>query len=74
MFSVLDENLSWYLNQNIETYDTNESESENMEFQESNKMHGTHTYTHLNSVCLGHASFSVCLYEHMQNSISGIHL
>ncbi len=49
LFTVFDENLSWYLNQNIETYDTNESESENMEFQETNKMHGilhTHTHTH----------------------------
>uniref|UniRef100_A0A671LTF9 Hephaestin-like protein 1 n=1 Tax=Sinocyclocheilus anshuiensis TaxID=1608454 RepID=A0A671LTF9_9TELE len=40
LFTVFDENLSWYLNQNIETYDTNESELENMEFWESNKMHG----------------------------------
>jgi len=55
LFSVLDENLSWYLEQNIETYDTNESDSEDLEFQESNKMHGI--YTHLTAVCLGYASF-----------------
>lgn len=55
LFSVLDENLSWYLDQNIETYDTNESDLENLEFQESNKMHGI--YTHLTAVCLGNASF-----------------
>ncbi|XP_050977293.1 ferroxidase HEPHL1 isoform X1 [Labeo rohita] len=48
MFSVLDENLSWYLNQNIETYDTNESESENMEFQESNKMHAVNGFMYGN--------------------------
>ncbi len=45
LFTVFDENLSWYLNQNIETYDTNESELENMEFQETNKMHGIYTHT-----------------------------
>lgn len=55
LFSVLDENLSWYLEQNIETHDTSESDLENLEFQESNKMHGI--YTHLTAVCQGNASF-----------------
>lgn len=47
LFSVLDENLSWYLEQNIETYDTNESDSENLEFQESNKMHGIYSFWYI---------------------------
>lgn len=41
MFSVVDENLSWYLEDNIETYcsepDTVDRDSE--DFQESNRMH-----------------------------------
>uniref|UniRef100_A0A8C2IK92 ferroxidase n=1 Tax=Cyprinus carpio TaxID=7962 RepID=A0A8C2IK92_CYPCA len=48
LFTVFDENLSWYLNQNIETYDTNESELENMEFWESNKMHAVNGFMYGN--------------------------
>ncbi|XP_067289216.1 ferroxidase HEPHL1 [Pseudorasbora parva] len=48
LFSVLDENISWYLDQNIETYDTNESDSENSEFQESNKMHAVNGFMYGN--------------------------
>ncbi|KAM4796126.1 ferroxidase HEPHL1 [Rhinophrynus dorsalis] len=46
MFSVVDENLSWYLEENIETY-CSEPETVNMEdedFQESNKMHAINGY------------------------------
>lgn len=57
LFTVFDENLSWYLNQNIETYDTNESELENMEFWESNKMHGIYTDTHTPWFCLPRICF-----------------
>jgi len=44
MFTVLDENESWYLDQNIDKYCTNPGNKENLkadeDFQESNKMHG----------------------------------
>uniref|UniRef100_A0A6Q2Y5E2 ferroxidase n=1 Tax=Esox lucius TaxID=8010 RepID=A0A6Q2Y5E2_ESOLU len=40
LFSVMDENLSWYLQENIELYGTNELNPENEQFVESNKMHG----------------------------------
>ncbi|XP_051902773.1 ferroxidase HEPHL1 isoform X2 [Hippocampus zosterae] len=39
LFSVMDENLSWYLNENIEIFGTNESKVDDEDFQESNKMH-----------------------------------
>lgn len=46
LFTVMDENLSWYLKNNIQTYGTNESDPENEGFQESNMMHGNlHTFT-----------------------------
>lgn len=41
LFSIMDENLSWYLQANIDTYGTNESNPEDDNFLESNKMHGT---------------------------------
>ncbi|KAG7484346.1 hypothetical protein MATL_G00048630 [Megalops atlanticus] len=39
LFSVVDENLSWYLEDNILTFGTNESEPQDEYFLESNKMH-----------------------------------
>ncbi|XP_077596011.1 ferroxidase HEPHL1 isoform X2 [Stigmatopora nigra] len=39
MFSVMDENLSWYLDENINTFGSSETNVEDEEFQESNKMH-----------------------------------
>ncbi|XP_028928280.1 ceruloplasmin isoform X1 [Ornithorhynchus anatinus] len=47
MFSVVDENLSWYLEENIKTY-CSEPEQVNPEdeaFQESNRMHSLNGYT-----------------------------
>ncbi|CAG5873623.1 unnamed protein product [Menidia menidia] len=38
LFSVMDENLSWYLDENIERSGIN-TEEENEDFEESNKMH-----------------------------------
>lgn len=38
MFSVMDENFSWYLDENIQRY-CSEPDKEDEEFQESNKMH-----------------------------------
>uniref|UniRef100_A0A3Q2PTM2 ferroxidase n=1 Tax=Fundulus heteroclitus TaxID=8078 RepID=A0A3Q2PTM2_FUNHE len=39
LFSVMDENLSWYLNENIERFGNAETDVEDETFQESNKMH-----------------------------------
>ncbi|XP_043547442.1 hephaestin-like protein 1a isoform X2 [Chiloscyllium plagiosum] len=43
LYTVFDENLSWYLPKNLETFIQNSSsiDQEDEEFQESNKMHGT---------------------------------
>lgn len=42
MFSVIDENLSWYLDENIASFctDPGSVNKEDEEFQESNRMHG----------------------------------
>lgn len=40
LFSVMDENESWYLEDNIKKFGSSESDPEDEEFQESNKMHG----------------------------------
>ena len=44
MFTVLDENESWYLDRNIDTYCKKPGNKENLkgneDFKESNKMHG----------------------------------
>lgn len=42
LFSVMDENESWYLQKNIERFGSSDSDPDNEEFQESNKMHGMH--------------------------------
>ena len=41
MFSVVDENLSWYLEENIKTYcsEPETVEQDNEDFQESNRMY-----------------------------------
>lgn len=40
LFSVMDENLSWYLNESIKLFGTAETDEEDENFVESNKMHG----------------------------------
>ncbi|XP_055977363.1 ceruloplasmin-like [Sorex fumeus] len=47
MFSVVDENLSWYLDDNIQTYcsEPEKVDKEDEEFQESNRMHSVNGYT-----------------------------
>uniref|UniRef100_A0A8D3DA42 ferroxidase n=1 Tax=Scophthalmus maximus TaxID=52904 RepID=A0A8D3DA42_SCOMX len=49
LFSVMDENMSWYLEDNIETYGSNETNPEEDDFMESNKMHAVngHMYGNL---------------------------
>ncbi|XP_029924399.1 hephaestin-like protein 1 [Myripristis murdjan] len=39
LFSVMDENVSWYLQENIKLFGSNETNLEDEEFEESNKMH-----------------------------------
>ncbi|KAM9333121.1 ferroxidase HEPHL1 [Pholidichthys leucotaenia] len=39
LFSIMDENLSWYLDENIEMFGSNKTNRENEDFEESNKMH-----------------------------------
>lgn len=39
LFSVMDENMSWYLDENIDRYGNSETDPENEDFVESNKMH-----------------------------------
>lgn len=42
LFSIFDENDSWYLNKNIETFtgDPSKVDENDADFKESNKMHG----------------------------------
>ncbi|XP_027731626.1 ceruloplasmin isoform X1 [Vombatus ursinus] len=44
MFSVVDENMSWYLEENIKTYCSGEVEKDNEDFQESNQMYSINGY------------------------------
>ncbi|XP_068122911.1 ferroxidase HEPHL1 [Hyperolius riggenbachi] len=59
MFQVIDENLSWYLEENIETYCSESAgvDPEDEDFQESNKMHAINGYLYGNlppaEMCLG---------------------
>lgn len=39
LFSVMDENMSWYLKENIEKFGSNETNLDDEDFEESNKMH-----------------------------------
>uniref|UniRef100_A0A8C5LQ04 ferroxidase n=1 Tax=Leptobrachium leishanense TaxID=445787 RepID=A0A8C5LQ04_9ANUR len=48
MFSVVDENLSWYLQGNIATFCTDTVDVDDEDFQESNKMHSINGYLYGN--------------------------
>ncbi|CAI5643542.1 unnamed protein product [Oreochromis niloticus] len=39
LFSVMDENMSWYLDENIKKFGSNETDPEHEDFEESNMMH-----------------------------------
>lgn len=54
MATVFDENLSWYLDENIRTFTTapNTVNKEDEDFMESNKMHGEY--------CLSVSAFGIC--------------
>ncbi|KAM4047114.1 ferroxidase HEPHL1 [Anomaloglossus baeobatrachus] len=59
MFYVIDENISWYLEENIQTFcsEPDTVEVDNEDFQESNKMHALNGYLYGNlpavDMCLG---------------------
>ncbi|XP_030009984.1 hephaestin-like protein 1 isoform X3 [Sphaeramia orbicularis] len=48
LFSVMDENMSWYLQENIDNYGSNETNPESEEFEESNKMHAVNGFMYGN--------------------------
>ncbi|KAJ8280402.1 hypothetical protein GJAV_G00054140 [Gymnothorax javanicus] len=48
LFSVIDENLSWYLGENIQKFGNELSDPENETFQESNKMHAVNGFMYGN--------------------------
>lgn len=56
LFMVSDENLSWYLDENIRTHITNPIRDlkENEDFMESNKMHGE-------ALCWVSVIFNLCM-------------
>ncbi|XP_051962699.1 hephaestin-like protein 1a isoform X2 [Xyrauchen texanus] len=60
LFSVMDENESWYLEENIEKFGSSESNTSDEEFQESNKMHAVNGYMYGNLLGL-----DLCNGEHV---------
>lgn len=56
LFSVMDENMSWYLEDNIDMFGTNKTNPDDEVFEESNKMHGNQCdiHFHLTSSVLRH--------------------
>ncbi|XP_067220570.1 ferroxidase HEPHL1-like [Chanodichthys erythropterus] len=59
LFSVMDENESWYLQKNIDKFGSGDSDPDNEEFQESNKMHAVNGYMYGNL-----PSLELCNGEH----------
>ncbi|XP_051521589.1 hephaestin-like protein 1a isoform X2 [Myxocyprinus asiaticus] len=60
LFSVMDENESWYLEDNIKKFGSKESDTSDEEFQESNKMHAVNGYMYGNLLGL-----ELCNGEHV---------
>ncbi|RXN06051.1 hephaestin 1 [Labeo rohita] len=67
LFSVMDENESWYLEKNIEEFGSSDSDPANEEFQESNKMHAVNGYMYGNLPGL-----DLCNGEHTMWHILGL--
>ncbi|XP_052471931.1 ferroxidase HEPHL1 isoform X1 [Carassius gibelio] len=67
LFSVMDENESWYLKENIKRFGSNDSVAANEEFQESNKMHA------VNGLMYGNLEgLELCMWEHVMWHILGL--
>ncbi|KAK2881551.1 hypothetical protein Q8A67_018819 [Cirrhinus molitorella] len=67
LFSVMDENESWYLEKNIEKFGSVHSNQDDEEFQESNKMHAMNGYMYGNLPGL-----DLCNGEHAMWHILGL--
>ncbi|XP_073673584.1 ferroxidase HEPHL1-like [Garra rufa] len=67
LFSVMDENKSWYLEENVKKFGSSESEPAEEEFQESNKMHAVNGYMYGNLPGL-----DLCNGEHAMWHILGL--
>lgn len=67
LFSVMDENESWYLEENIKKFGSDDSNPNNEEFQESNKMHAVNGYMYGNMPGL-----DLCNGEHVMWHILGL--
>ncbi|XP_076024217.1 ferroxidase HEPHL1 isoform X2 [Genypterus blacodes] len=48
LFSVMDENSSWYLSENIDKYGSSQTNPSDADFEESNKMHAVNGYMYGN--------------------------
>ncbi|XP_026138757.1 hephaestin-like protein 1 isoform X1 [Carassius auratus] len=67
LFSVMDENESWYLQDNIKKFGSGVSIQNNIEFQESNKMHAVNGFMYGNLPAL-----DLCNGEHVMWHILGL--
>uniref|UniRef100_A0A672MA75 ferroxidase n=1 Tax=Sinocyclocheilus grahami TaxID=75366 RepID=A0A672MA75_SINGR len=67
LFSVMDENKSWYLQKNLNKFGSHDSDPANEEFQESNKMHAVNGYMYGNLPGL-----DLCNGEHVMWHILGL--
>ncbi|KAK2881550.1 hypothetical protein Q8A67_018818 [Cirrhinus molitorella] len=67
LFSVMDENKSWYLEENIKRFGSSDSERDDEEFHESNKMHAVNGYMYGNLPDL-----DLCNGEHVTWHILGL--
>uniref|UniRef100_A0A8C1KWX7 ferroxidase n=1 Tax=Cyprinus carpio TaxID=7962 RepID=A0A8C1KWX7_CYPCA len=67
LFSVMDENESWYLEENIKKFGSSDSDPDNQEFQESNKMHA------VNGLMYGNLEgLDLCTWEHVMWHVLGL--
>uniref|UniRef100_A0A8C1UTS9 ferroxidase n=1 Tax=Cyprinus carpio TaxID=7962 RepID=A0A8C1UTS9_CYPCA len=67
LFSVMDENESWYLEENIKKFGSSDSDPANQEFQESNKMHA------VNGLMYGNLEgLDLCTWEHVMWHVLGL--
>ncbi|XP_014771914.1 hephaestin-like protein [Octopus bimaculoides] len=57
LMKVMDENLSWYLEENIQNFLTDKVDQEDEDFQESNKMHA------LNGLMYGNLNLKACIAD-----------
>uniref|UniRef100_A0A8C2JBU5 ferroxidase n=1 Tax=Cyprinus carpio TaxID=7962 RepID=A0A8C2JBU5_CYPCA len=67
LFSVMDENESWYREENIKKFGSSDSDPANQEFQESNKMHA------VNGLMYGNLEgLDLCTWEHVMWHVLGL--